>query len=103
MFKRLFTAAAAFGVAALAPPVAEAQSTCLEREDLVKQLTERWEEVPVGRGLQSADQLLEIWASLKSGTYTVFITRANGVSCIIASGQNWSSFELAMAPMGILG
>lgn len=103
MFKRLLAAAAVFGAAALAPPEAEAQATCLARDDLIKQLSERWKEAPVGRGLQSADQLLEVWASPESGTYTVFITRADGVSCIIATGQNWNSFELAMAPKGILG
>lgn len=103
MFKRLFTAAAVFGTAALAPPEAEAQSACLARDDLVKQLSERWEEAPVGRGLQSAGQLLEIWASLKSGTYTVFVTRADGVSCIVASGQHWNSFTPAMVPEGVLG
>lgn len=103
MFKRLFAAAAVFGAAALAPPVAVAQSNCLARDDLVRQLKERWEEAPVGRGLQSADQLLEVWASPASGTYTVFVTRADGMSCIVATGQNWHSFELAMAPKGILG
>jgi hypothetical protein len=103
MFKRLFTAAAAFGVAALAPPMAEAQSNCLQRDDLIKHLSDRWEEAPVGRGLQSADQLLEVWASLESGTYTVFVTRPDGVSCILASGRNWNSFAVAMVPKGILG
>jgi hypothetical protein len=100
---RLLPAAAVFGAAALITPVAHAQPTCMARDTLIEQLTERYDEVPVGRGLQSASQLFEVWASIASGTYTVFVTRPDGLACIVATGQNWSSFDIAAAPQGILG
>ena len=102
MFKRQFAMAVIFGAAALAPPAA-AQSACLAREALTKQLSETYDEAPVGRGLQSASQLLEIWASKESGSYTVFITHADGRSCVVASGQNWSSAVTTAVVDGVLG
>ena len=103
MQMQLLPAAAVFVTAALTAPIAQAQPTCMARDLLVEQLTERYDEVPVGRGLQSASQLLEVWASIASGTYTVFVTRPDGLACIVATGKNWSSFEIAAAPEGILG
>lgn len=91
MFKRLFSAALVFGAAALAPPnLAHAQTaTCLPRDALVTQLETRYREHLTGGGMQSSAQLIEIWSSAETGSFTVFITRPNGISCIIATGLHW--------------
>lgn len=101
MFKRTISAALIFGAAALAPPVltpAHAQTTpaCFERTTLVETLTTRFSESLTGGGLQTAGQLLEIWSSDKTGSFTVFITHANGTSCVVASGNNWHSTPIAV-------
>ena len=36
--------------------------------------------------------MVEIWVS-DNGSFTVLITRPSGLSCIIASGENWRSFR----------
>lgn len=91
MFKRLFGAAVIFGAAALAPPVS-AQSaqtaTCLPRDLITDTLSSTYGERLTGGGLQTASQLLEIWSS-DSGSFTLLMTRADGISCVIATGQNW--------------
>lgn len=93
MFKRLCSTAIIFGAAALAPPLpAHAQSsTCLPRTALVEQLERRYHEHLTGAGLQNPEQLIEVWASSETGSFTIFITRPDGVSCIVATGKHWNS------------
>ncbi len=106
MFKRLCSTALIFGAAALAPPVAaQAQAqgvACLPRDALVERLEGRYKESPAGGGLQNPQQLLEVWASEETGSFTVFVTRPNGVSCIVATGQNWTGATTA-AVGGVAG
>lgn len=92
MFKRLCSTALVFGAAALAPPQsAHAQGiSCLSRDALIERLEGRYSEHLTGGGLQNEQQLLEVWASGETGTFTVFITRPDGVSCIVATGQHWN-------------
>ncbi|WP_294609562.1 hypothetical protein [Roseovarius sp.] len=93
MFKRLCSTALIFGAAALAPPQpAHAQGlACLARDALVEQLEGRYREHLTGGGLQNPQQLLEVWTSSESGSFTVFITRPDGVSCIVATGRHWNA------------
>lgn len=105
MFKRLCSTAVIFGAAALAPPeMAHAQAmTCLPRTALIERLEGGYNEHLAGGGLQNPQQLLEVWASDESGTFTVFVTRPDGVSCIVATGQHWNSTTTAAAPKGVAG
>ena len=97
MFKRTLAMAVVFGVAALAPPVLAQNARCLPRDVLVQTLEKKYSESLQGGGLQNAQQLVEIWTS-QSGSFTVFVTRADGFACIMATGQNWQS--AAPAPTG---
>ncbi|CUH85440.1 hypothetical protein [Thalassovita mediterranea] len=72
-------------------PSASSAPKCLQRSILVERLESRYNEQLSGGGLQSAQQLLEVWTSPQTGSFTVFITRADGLACIMATGQNWSS------------
>jgi len=99
MFKRLCSTAIIFGAAALAPPAAaQAQGVaCLPRAALVERLETRYRESPAGGGLQSETQMIEIWASPETGSFTVFVTRADGLSCIVATGRHWTGAAAARA------
>lgn len=104
MFKRLCSTAIIFGAAALAPPLpAKAQGlACLPRTALVERLEDRYREQFAGGGLQSPQQLLEVWASRETGSFTVFVTRPDGMSCVVATGQHWNSAPVA-EPEGVAG
>ncbi|MFV2035086.1 MAG: hypothetical protein ACC631_08265 [Halocynthiibacter sp.] len=96
MFKRIVTAALVFGAAALAPPAltpanAQSRTTCLNRDALTETLTTRYSESLTGGGLQNANQLIEIWSSPETGSFTVFITRPDGTACVVATGESWQS------------
>lgn len=88
MFKRTVTAALIFGTLALAPPV-QAQSICAERSIITERLENRFHETYQGAGLQSTTNLIEIWSSEETGSWTILMSRADGISCVIASGVNW--------------
>lgn len=89
MFKRLLTAALVFGAAALAPPAGAQTLACMPREILVEKLETRYDEHLTGGGLQNPQHMLEVWSSSKSGSFTVFVTRTDGLACVLATGQYW--------------
>jgi hypothetical protein len=96
MFKRLITTAAVFGTAALAPPTFAqnaAPLSCMPRDALVQDLMRSYGEDLLGRGLQNPQQLLEIWSSGDSGSFTIFITHPDGQSCVVATGGSWIGYE----------
>ncbi len=90
MFKRIFAVALTFGMAATAPP-AFAQN-CAEREQVVDKLQKSYSEELVFGGLQKtrgAQSVMEVWTSRETGSYTVLVTHANGLSCIVAVGTDF--------------
>lgn len=93
MFKRLISGAMLLGMAATAPPVAAQGLHCAERERVVERLESKYTEVLTAGGLQGATTnqttVVEVWASEKTGTFTVIMTNPQGVSCIIAAGTDW--------------
>ncbi|HID68030.1 MAG TPA: hypothetical protein EYP31_07190 [Roseibacterium sp.] len=104
MFKRLFSAALVFGAAAIAPPAAAQSSlTCLSRDALVNTLQASHGERLTGGGLQNPARLIEVWSSDKTGSFTVFVTRADGMACVVATGQNWHSTVPKDARKGVTG
>lgn len=94
MFKRLIAAALLFGMAATAPP-AFAQA-CATRDALIERLQSKYAEAVTGRGLQNTQttaMMVEVWVSEKTGTFTVFITSPQGISCVVAAGTDWFRSE----------
>ncbi len=100
MFKRIATSALIFGMASAAPP-AHAQSNCGQRAEIVGKLQQNYTENLTGGGLQSPQSLLELWTSNKTGSWTLLVTQANGISCIVGSGSNWHLEEIIVAPEGV--
>src|SRR5687768_10222694 len=84
-------AAAAMIVAASAPAQAQAQPApaCVKRVDLIKHLSNKYHEAPAAVGLADNGSLLEVFASKSGETWTVTVTMPNGISCMVATGQNW--------------
>lgn len=102
MFKRLFSVALIFGAAALPPPALAQTVTCLPRVALVDSLQIKHGEQLTGGGLQSPAHVVEIWSSDKTGSFTVFISRADGIACIVATGQYWHNAVKEIEPKGVI-
>lgn len=110
MFKRTLGTALIFGLASAAPPIAayaqQAPQTpvaCAPRAALIEKLETGYHETRSGAGLKTQTQLLEIWTSAETGTWTVLITRVDGSSCIVASGTNWLKDTPTVAKLGVSG
>jgi hypothetical protein len=75
----------------IVPTAAVAQLTCIPRADLVKNLTERYNEHQTAIGLESAGEksrMVEIFVS-STGSFTILLSYPNGLSCVAASGEGW--------------
>lgn len=80
--------------AALIAAPAYAQSAgpgpaCVKRADLIKHLEARYHEAPSAVGIADNGALLEVFSSKSGETWTVTVTMPNGISCMVASGQQW--------------
>jgi hypothetical protein len=85
MLIRTATAILALGCA----HAAQAQGMCGNRDAMVGQLSTRYGESPMGAGLNSTTKIMEVWASAKTGTWTILLTDTDGTSCIVAAGKDW--------------
>ena len=64
-----------------------AAPTCAPREQVIRQLAERYGETRHSMGLGGTDAMMELFASDQTGTWTITVTNARGVTCLVASGQ----------------
>jgi hypothetical protein len=62
---------------------------CVKRADLLKHLEAKYHEAPAAVGIADNGALLEVFASKSGETWTVTVTMPNGISCMVASGQQW--------------
>lgn len=67
---------------------ADAAPSCARRPAVVDGLKRNFAEVPVAVGLQSDGSMMEVFASPKTGSWTIVVTRPNGTSCAVADGEN---------------
>ncbi len=67
---------------------AQAQTMCGERSAVVATLEKTYSETPVSMGLASNGAIIEIFAS-PTGTFTIILTRPNGLTCVMAAGESW--------------
>lgn len=88
----------------LIPAAATAQSFCAERDSVVQKLETGYGEAFAGGGLQNANRVFEVWMSEEKGTWTILMTRSDGVSCVMATGTNWrDGMAIKKTPAGIPG
>jgi hypothetical protein len=81
-------------------PAETATRSCAERSKVIERLEERYGETLQSLGLQANSSVLEIYASETTGTWTILLTRPDGVSCLMASGQAWEQFAPSASPEG---
>ncbi len=77
-----------------------AQNYCGPRDVVIDRLISGFGEALTAGGLRSQSSVLEIWAAPDTGTWTVLITRADGIACVMASGTDWHQRDRQPVPMG---
>ena len=72
-------------------------NSCVPHNVAVEQLALVFNEKVVGLGLgKNQESVVELYVS-SHGSWTILVTLTNGMSCIAASGENWT------APEGLAG
>ncbi|ARC90451.1 hypothetical protein B5V46_04470 [Rhodovulum sp. MB263] len=78
-------------------PAPAAGRQCGQREDILNQLRNRYGESRQALGLAGNDAVVEVFANTRTGTWTVTGTFANGLTCLLASGE---AYEPVAEPPG---
>ena len=76
----------------LSPSAVRAQEStgqpCAKRGIATTQLHELYGERRIGYGLAANGSVIELFAA-PNGSFTLFATLPDGISCLIATGQSW--------------
>ena len=75
---------------------AQAQMMCGPRNDVVANLEKGYAERPVSIGLASNGAVIEVFVStidkaVGGKSFTILMTRPDGLSCLMAVGNNWET------------
>jgi hypothetical protein len=73
------------------PQAMGAAMPCHERAEIARQLGQGYDEAPVSLGVQSNGNLLEIFSSPRTGTWTIVATAPTGLACVVAAGDGWQA------------
>ncbi len=91
----------AVALAVMGATAAQAQGAqCAPRDALLGQLAGTSGETQRGMGLVAQYQVMEIYAAEATGTWTIIVTRPDGLSCMIASGQGYEAVDGVLPPPG---
>ena len=81
---------------------AQAQTPrCAPRATVVEQLSTRYGESRQVVGLNANNTMMELFASVETGSWTITITGPNGTSCIVAAGQSYEAVAEQLRPAGL--
>jgi len=89
---------AALAAATLGSPALAA--ICAPREIVVDRLAEKYGESRQSMGLGANNAVIEVFASGETGTWTITVTSAHGMTCMVASGQAFESIAEVLPTEG---
>jgi hypothetical protein len=80
---------------------ANAQSqNCAPRDVVIDRLASQYGETRQSIGLGANNAMVEVFASPTSGTWTITVTSAHGITCLVASGQAFETLAYTGPNMG---
>ena len=85
--KKMTNICAAVAVLMAGPALAQSGANCAPREMVVDRLATKYGETRQSMGLGANNAVVEVFASDNSGSWTITVTSANGLTCLVASGQ----------------
>ena len=94
----LLSAGFVLGAASLVE--AQATQNCAPRDQVVERLATKYGETRQSMGLGSNNAVMEVFASIESGSWTITVTMTNGITCLVASGQAFEELVEALPPKG---
>src|SRR5262245_48203169 len=87
--------AAALGIAVLVASQAAmaAPAACGRRTDIVALLAKQYQEAPIAMAIDHNGNLVEVLSSRSGSTWSVIVTTPHGMSCLVASGEDWQDLK----------
>lgn len=76
---------------AISVPLAAMAQNCGPRDAVLATLSGQYGEVRQGLGLAGPSGVVEVFASAATGTWTITLTRPDGLTCLVASGDHYQS------------
>ena len=70
-----------------------AQNSCTDRGTAVSHLSKNYQEEPVAMGLASSGGVVEVLTDDKGSSWSIIVTMPTGVTCLVASGENWEALQ----------
>ena len=67
---------------------------CYPRAEMLQLMQTQFGERRLGRGIQRPAQIVEVWASDRTGAWMFVTTDPDGLSCIVAQGEGWEGLAL---------
>ncbi len=86
----LIAAAALVAAFLLLVGAVHAQTVCDSHSAVIEKLENTYRETRAGVGLASNGAVAQLYVS-ENGSWTMLLTNARGVACLIAAGQGWES------------
>ncbi|WP_368185147.1 hypothetical protein [Aestuariibius sp. HNIBRBA575] len=97
MKKKLMTLS--FGIGAFIAAdqaIAQQARNCAPHEMVIERLADRYGESRQSIGLAANNAVIEVFASLETGSWTITVTAPGGPTCMVASGQHFQALAEAL-------
>lgn len=75
-------------------------AACAPRERVLERLASTYGETSHSIGLSGKNEVVELFASTDTGTWTIILTLPSGQTCMIASGTAFESMSEPIPPAG---
>ncbi|KIC46538.1 hypothetical protein RA28_01760 [Ruegeria sp. ANG-S4] len=85
------------GILAIAAQQVWAQN-CAPRKAVVERLSETYGETRRGIGIARQGAVMEVYASDRTGSWTITVTLPDGMTCLIASGRSFEVLAETLPP-----
>ena len=72
---------------------------CGRSEPIIAYLGKKYKEEPRAMGTVGSTGFMQLYVS-EAGTWTVLLTSPEGISCIVAAGQNYEALKASEPPKG---
>lgn len=97
MKMKTLTPILAFGLLATSLVPANAQGrNCAPHEMVVERLASSYGESRQAIAMNPDTSVLEVFASADTGTWTITVTKPEGLTCIVAAGQHYQTLAEAL-------
>ena len=93
MDRTLFALSLGLAGLILTPGFGHAQPQCAAHQTVADQLASQFGEAKRSMGLASNATVMELYASPDTGTWTMTVTLPNGMTCLVAAGDNFETVQ----------